>query len=383
MRSPRITILGDLYLFLEDIMEEKEKLVIKEECDFLKELLETPSPSGYEVLGATEVFKKFCSENGGKLGFTDTMGNCAYYIGPGESETSIMISGHIDEIALQVSMITEDGLLNVVRLGGIDRKCILGQEVEILSSIQEKIIPGVIGKKPIHTEDWNDNSQVCKEREILVDIGADSKEEAAKLVSIGDSMVIKRNARLSFGPGNRLMSKGLDDKIGVYVSALVLSRLSREKPGEVLGNKKIWCASIVQEETGLRGAKRLAKIINPKYSIDIDVTFATDDGRGIEKEIYGDIKLGKGPVIMHGPDKSPRLIKIMKEVAKEHNIKYQEAVSRAGGTNTSAIQEYSTDTETVHLAIPQRNMHTPVEICDWIDIEEAVDLIYYTLHNLQ
>ena len=347
---------------------------------FLEDLLNTPSPSGYEGFGGTEVFKKFCRNIPGvKEEFTDTMGNCAFSVG--EGDISIMISGHIDEIGLQATMITDDGLINITSLGGIDKKCLLGQEVEILSSITGKIISGVIGKKPIHIEYDEDeyDKSLYKYKDILVDIGAENKDEAKKLVSIGDPIVIKRNCSLEFGGNpNRIMSKGLDDKIGVYISAMILKEIaSHPRKGA-----KVWCTSMVQEEVGLRGAIRAAKEINPTYSIDIDVTFATDEGRGVEKELYGDIKLGKGPVIMHGPDKSAMIIRTIKRIAKDHEIKYQEAVAGAGGTNTAAIQEASLNTETIHIAIPQRNMHTPVEICDWRDVKEAVKLISLLIYEL-
>lgn len=357
-----------------------------ENKEFLRELLDTPSPSGYERLGGIEVFKKFCRGiNRAVEKFTDTMGNCAFYVGPENPETTIMISGHIDEIGLQVSMITEEGMLNVVSLGGIDKKCLLGQEVEVISS-SGKIIPGIIGKKPIHIEygedDYYDRSLI-KIKDVLVDIGECDKKSVESLVHIGDPIVIKRNSNLEFGSsGNRIMSKGLDDKIGVYITALVLKKLSENRDNLILGNCGVWCVANTQEEVGLRGAMRSAKIINPKYSIDIDVTFSTDEGRGIEKEIYGDIKLGNGPVIMHGPDKSVMLNRIIRDVCEDNKIPYQESVSGAGGTNTAAIQEFSYDTETTHIGIPLRNMHTPVEICSWNDVDSSIDLIYSTIKKL-
>lgn len=349
-----------------------------EEKQFLENLLTSPSPSGYEEK-ALGVFKDYCESLRAIKTYEDSMGNVAYSpfkIDP--SKKSILISGHIDEIGFQISMITDEGLLHVYPLGGVDKKCLPGQEVEILSSTKNKIIPGIIGKKPIHTEkdEEGEIENLFKFENILIDIGARNKKEAQKYVSIGDPVVVKRNCNLNFGGGNLIMSKGLDDKIGVYISAMVL----REVLKNYWDNYNIYVAATVQEEVGLRGAMRLAKNLNPTYSIDVDVTFATDEGRDIEKEIYGDIKLGEGPVIEHGPDKSSRLIKFIKNAAKS---KYQESVSYAGGTNTAAIQECSLNTETAHIAVPQRNMHTPVELCSWEDVNNTVNLIYQTLLQLE
>lgn len=356
--------------------------MITEEKQFLENLLTSPSPSGYEEK-ALGVFKDYCESLRAIKTYEDSMGNVAYSpfkIDP--SKKSILISGHIDEIGFQISMITDEGLLHAYPLGGVDRKCLLGQEVEILSSVKDEIIPGIIGKKPIHTEKDEDEGEMenlFKLENILIDIGAKNKKEAQKYVSIGDPVVVKRNCNLDFGGGNLIMSRGLDDKIGVYISAMVLQEVLKT----YWDKYNIYVAATVQEEVGLRGAMRLAKNLNPTYSIDIDVTFATDEGRNIEKEIYGDIKLGGGPVIEHGPDKSNKLIRSIKNIAKSNKIKYQESVSYAGGTNTAAIQECSLNTETVHIAVPQRNMHTPVELCSWEDVNNTINLIYHTLSQLE
>ena len=356
----------------------------KHYCDFLEELLNSPSPSGYERFGSQEEFKRFCRDiDGVKEEFTDTMGNCAFSIG-NDVKGSVMISGHIDEIGFQVSMITEEGLVHVLPLGGVDLKCSLGQQVDIISSRLGQKIPGIIGKKPIHIEydDRDSRWGEIKPEDILIDIGEMSKDKTELQVSIGDPVVFKSNLIKFFGDGSLCMSKGLDDKVGVFISALVLKQLSYLKP-EFFNNYKIWCVSTTQEEVGLRGAMRAVKKIGPTYSIDVDVTFATDEGRGIKKETYGDIKLGGGPVIMHGPDNSAMMVGSLKKLAKWKGLKYQEAISSVGGTNTAAIQESSlTDTETIHIGLPLRNMHTPVEVCSWDDINNCVDLIIAEIGNL-
>ena len=135
-----------------------------------------------------------------------------------------------------------------------------------------------------------------------------------------------------------------------------------------------------QEETGLRGSGVLAKRVEPDLSISLDVTFCAVEG--VKKEDVGDVVLGKGPVIMHGSDKSPRIAKALKEVAKTHGIPYQEAVSGPRGTNTTNIQESSRNCETYLISIPNKNMHTQVEICDWNDVENTIKLLTEFLKTL-
>lgn len=344
---------------------------------YLMELLNTPSPSGYERFGGIEVFKRYCRTLNLKEEFTDAMGNCAFSIG--NSDKSIMISGHIDEIGFQVSNITKEGMVNIVSLGGIDKKTLPGSIIEIIGN-SGKIVKGIIGKKPIHIENSDERNEVTKLSDTLVDIGARSKEEAEELVSIGSVAVFERNLITEFGE-HGIMSKGLDDKIGVFITSLVMAKLKVNQNKNLL-NTKIYGVANTQEELGLRGATVTSKRINPTYSIDIDVTFANDEGRDIKDSIYGSIELGKGPVIEYGPDKSNAIINTMKRIAKTNNIPVQFAVSYAGGTNTDAIQLGGMNTETVHIAIPNRNMHTQVEVCDYRDIDAAIDLIYLTVLEL-
>lgn len=335
--------------------------------EFLEKLLRTSSPSGYED-EALEVFKNEClSKKGTIIVEEDMMGNVGITTKSNLTMKNmsgdlsyVMISAHIDEIGFQVQHITESGLINIIQIGGPDLKVLAGAEVLIKGSI-----PGIIGKTPIHLEKRSERDEMKVEmKDFLVDIGAESKEEAQKLVEIGDYVTFSPN--LKWLGENRISSKGLDDKIGIYIIAEVLKRCT-DVP-------TLLVAALTQEEEGLRGAKAFSRSIFIDRSIDIDVTFATDEGREISVEEEGDIRLGKGPVIVCGPDKSLRIRELMKRVAKENNIPFQLVSSWSGGTNTSAIQE-GTGSETALLSIPIRNMHTQVEVCDMRDVEWAIELL--------
>jgi endoglucanase len=117
--------------------------------------------------------------------------------------------------------------------------------------------------------------------------------------------------------------------------------------------------------------------IDPNVSIDLDVSFATDEGRSIKEIPAGSVKLGSGPILSYGPDKD---FGLMKELAGL-GVKIQETVTGAGGTNTSAIQLNSRNVKTALISIPQRNMHTPVEVCSWSDLEACSDLLFKYLRK--
>ena len=205
-----------------------------------------------------------------------------------------------------------------------------------------------------------------------IDIGAETKEEAAKLVSIGDPVTIC-DIPIMLGE-NRFASRGLDDKVGVFVMAEVLKRLSTMNLTKV----KVYGVACTQEETSASGAIGAASKIDPQYSIDYDVTFATDDDYVSPNE-WGDIKLGKGGAIAHGVDSNKRFAKLVKSVCEENKIPYQEFAVGSGGTDTVWIKQSSTDAETLLLSIPNRNMHTQVEVCDYRDLESLIEMTVATI----
>lgn len=333
---------------------------------FLKELLETESLSGYE----SKAGECFLKELGG--GMIDNFNNVWSEKGTGHYK--VLIEAHIDQIGLQVQLITDDGYLHVERIGGIDKKVLPGSKVTVISRNGKKY-PGVIGKKPIHVEESEERQKVTKLENILVDIGATSKEEVKDLgIGVGCLISFDLEPNLEFGPkGNLIVSPGLDDKIGVYIISQVFKQTKND-------NITLIAGATSQEETGLRGSGVLAKRIEPDLSISLDVTFCAVEG--IKKEEIGDVVLGKGPVIMHGSDKSPRIAEKLIKIAEEKGIPYQEAVSEPHGTNTTKIQESAYNCETYLISIPNKNMHTQVEICSWDDVENTIKLLTEFLKTL-
>lgn len=337
--------------------------------EFLRNLLSAPSPSGYEEQ-ASKVFYDYVKDFT-KTEFVDHIGNTVVSVGHGD--TAIMLSAHIDEIGLLVQHIDDKGFIHFISDGGIDKKVLPGSTVTIHTS--QGVVHGVIGKSPIHVEyNSDDKDKAIKIKDLKIDIGAQNKEEASH-VSIGDPITIC-DIPLELG-SNRFSGRGLDDKVGVFIVAEVMKELSKLN----LDNVTVYGVACTQEETSASGAIGAAMKIDPHYSIDFDVTFATDDDYVSANE-WGDIKLGKGGAIAYGVDSNNALAKRVKKLCQEGNIPYQEFAKECGGTNTVYIKQSSTDAQTLLLSIPNRNMHTQVEVCDYRDLKSLIEMTVATVLDI-
>jgi endoglucanase len=327
--------------------------------DLLKALLTAASPSGYEGSASnvfTDHMNKFAT-----LVKRDNAGNTIFRMGNPDAPVKLMLSAHIDEIALQIQHIDDKGFLHFVADGGVDKKVLPGSHVKVLTSTA--IIDGVIGKAPIHVENSEDRDKALKIKDLKIDIGAETKEEAAAIVSIGDIALVHAEP-VDLGV-NKIAGRGLDDKAGIFVIAEVAELLASK---EGLKNLCLYFVACTQEETTATGAIVAAAGIDPDYSIDFDVTFATDD-EFVSPNEWGDIKLGKGGAIAHGVNNHPYLTRLIKAVCEKNNIPYQEFIAPSHGTDTVYIKQTASNCVTQLLSIPNRNMHTQAEVCDYRDHE--------------
>lgn len=344
----------------------------KTSLKFFEELLRSASPSGFETEVAA-IFRKelkgFCDEVR-----TDVMGNTIGVLNPG-APLRVMLAGHYDEIGFQVVYITDDGLIYFRPNGGIDKLNVPSSEVDILTAAGR--VPGVIGKKPIHLLKASERDTPPDLSDLWIDIGAENRAEAEKLVAIGDPVAMRANFRLM--GDNRVMSKGMDDKVGAFVVAETMRALAKRKL-----NVAVYGVGTTQEEVGLRGATPSAFGIDPAVGFAIDVGFATDIP-DIPKKLLGDIKLGSGPELNRSADNNPVLGLKLRAAAKKHKIAYQESAAHraSGGTDTCAIQLARAGVATALISIPNRYMHSQVEICDLRDIEGAIKLLAETIAALK
>ena len=334
-----------------------------ESLNFLKQLMSSLSPSGFEAEAAKvwrERTKSFAEEIKG-----DVHGNSIAVINK-KGTRRVMLAGHIDEIGYMVKYIDKEGYIFFSTIGGIDLHLVPGQRVWI--NTRDGKVLGVIGKKPIHLMEADERKKVSKIEELWIDIGAKDEKQAKELIRIGDCVV----PAVGFETlrDEKVIGRGFDDKAGAFVVSETLRLLSLNKPVV-----SVFGVATVQEEIGLRGAVTSAYGISPDVGIAIDVTFATDFP-GMSKKQIGDIVMGKGPVIARGPNINPKVFELLVETAKKNDIPYQiEGISRGTGTDANAIQLTKAGVATGLVSIPNRYMHTPVEMVSLTDMEYASRLL--------
>lgn len=293
----------------------------------------------------------------------DVLGNIiAHKSGVGKR---IMLIAHHDVVCLMVSNIDENGFLYVKPAGCIDVSILQARKVVIRHG--EKLIRGIIGKKPIHLI-RDDNCNKVTYENLWIDIGAKSRSEALQMVSNGDYAYFCSDYETM--PNNIITGSYLDNQVGLNV----LLRLA-EQLYNIDMHWDVYFVASNHEEIGMRGSPIVAHSIKPDICICIDVTHATDyPSMNIISD--GDIKLGKGCVLAKGPDIYPALFNELEKIAIKQKIMYQTEVSPyPTGTDANVIQQSGNGVKTAVVSIPCRYMHTPNEVCSINDIETAISLI--------
>lgn len=332
----------------------------------LRELVETPAPSGHEapirqvLRGAWESLVDEFEEDGlGSL------------IGIKRAHTPInrriMLAAHMDEIGLMVRDVVE-GFIYVHRISGVDNRIMLAQPVLVHG---KQALPGVVATVPPHLLKPEDRNQYPGFDDLIIDVGLPAAE-VAELVSIGDLITI--DVPLLELEGRKVAAKAMDDRACVAAVTACLHHLQ--------GMTHAWdvyAVATVQEETGLYGARTAAHHINPDIAIALDVGFAPQSG--VKED--DTINLGDGPGIGIGPNFHPKLVESIKETAERYEIKLQDDfIPGASGTDAWAIQVALAGVPTALLEIPLRNMHSPVETADLRDIERAGRLLAQFIASL-
>lgn len=334
-----------------------------ESKDFLKQLVETPSPSGYEhevQKLVRERIRPWCDSVR-----TDVMGNVFGLRNP-EGRPRIMLAGHCDQIGFIIQFITEEGFLHIEPIGGVDPVVATSQRVSIMA--RHGLVPGVIGRKAIHLMDDEDKKKVPKIHDLYLDIGARSKEEALELVAFGDAGVfVQPYIQLA---NERAVSMAFDNKMGTWIVTEVLRLLHGQRFAAcVLG------VSTVQEEIGLRGAQTSAFSSEAEVGIALDVAHGTDTP-GIEKKRAGDFRVGGGPMISRGANINPRVFELLVAAAEAEGIPFQVASAAKGtGTDANVMQLTRGGMATGLLSVPLRYMHTPNELLALEDLENTARLL--------
>ncbi len=337
----------------------------KKQIKFLKQLVETPSPTGFEEPVAALVRERLGTVADEVS--TDTMGSVSAVLsGTDEAAPSLMLAAHMDEIGLMVTYISPEGFLSVASLGGVDAAILPGMRVDVHTAAGP--LRGIVGRKPIHLIEPDERKAVTPLSGLVIDLGLKPKR-VKKLVSVGDPITFAVGFE-RFGDG-MAVSKCFDDKCGVWVACRVMEKLAAA--GRAAGD--FIAVATTQEEIGTRGAMTSAHAMNPDVALAFDVTHATDYP-GIDAAKYGKIVCGAGPVIARGPNINPVVFERLVAAAKAEGIPYQlEAEPSVTGTDARAIQVARDGIPTGLISVPLRYMHTPTEVVCLADLDATVRLI--------
>jgi len=317
----------------------------------IKKLVETVGPSGYEskirevIRGEVELYADEIS--------VDAMGNLI--VKKGEKKKGglrVMLSAHIDEIGVMVTHVDKNGFSRFTTIGGVRPQTCYGSRVRFLDGTV-----GVIGGERLENA-----NHVHAIEAMYIDVGATSVEDCP--VKIGDVAAFDRPFE---DLGNRLVSKAMDDRVCAAVLIETLKNV-KNSPHE------LYFVFSTQEEVGMRGATTAAYSIDPDLGIASDVTMTGDTPRGIKMEVA----LGKGPAIKvkdGGMLADPKVVDAMVQCAMKHEIPYQLEVLLGGTTDAKAMQISRAGMPAGCVSVPTRYVHTPSEMVDINDLNNAVKLL--------
>jgi endoglucanase len=336
---------------------------------FLFDLLQTPSPTGFELAGQ----RKWAAY---VRPFANRIDNDAYGTawatidGARANPRKIMFEAHADEIGYIVKHITKEGFLHVDRIGGSDVATARGRRLDILGDLGS--VRGVIGNTAIHLRrDQLTEEKAPLSHDLYVDVGASTAEQVAALgIRVGHPAVYT-DAVEQMG-SKHILGRALDNRLGGFILAQIIAALSR---GPRRLDSTVYAVNAVQEEIGGHGARMIAHRLMPDVCIVLDVTHATDTP-GIEHAKHGEVKLGAGPSITHGTCNHPLVVKRLIEVAQAREIPIQhESSSRYSGTDTDVIFTTREGIPSALVSVPLRYMHSVVEMADLEDVERVVALL--------
>jgi putative aminopeptidase FrvX len=331
--------------------------------ELLTQLLTAVGPSGREEEPA-RIWREAASAFAEVT--SDTLGTSFARVPAGDGAITLAVVGHIDEIGVAITTIEENGLLGFTTIGGISPETLTGQRLTVLA--REGRIPAVLVRRRVPPEQLRDRPRL-ELADLHIDVGATSREDAERLVRVGD-MAVWAGAPVDF-PHGRLVSKSLDNRLGAYIALEAARRVAEAGDAQV----GVVAVAAVQEEIGLYGARTAAYGLEPDVAIAVDVTPSTDYPGGDARRT-GRIELGMGAMIARGPTLNARVTDLLTEVAERTGIAHGfEVYSRTTATDADEIHLSRAGVPTGLISIPTRYLHSPNELCDLADVEASVQLI--------
>lgn len=337
---------------------------------FLKRLVETTGPSGYEQQ-IQQVWRERVQQAAASI-TTDAMGNVTAILNP-SGKRRVMIEAHIDEIGFIIKYIDDDGFLYFSPIGGFDPATLPGNRVRIMG--KNGPVLGVLGRKPAHLLGEEDRKRPPELKNMWIDIGAANRQEAESLVGIGDAG--GRQYGLERMHGNFLVANSMDDRVGAYIVAEAFRALAQSNPKVC-----VVAVSAVQEEIGLRGAVPAAYGANAEIGIACDVTWTSDHPQAPKIEL-GDIRVGAGAVLERGAANNPKVVDRLVAAANAAGVKYQmTADPRGNGTDEYVMQLSRAGMATGLISIPTRYLHTASEVLSTDDVDACVAVMTRFVQDL-
>ncbi len=319
--------------------------------ELIQQLVETTGPSGHENQVRDLVIKHISKFS--KDIKVDAMGNIIARVGTKKTGGSrIMLSAHMDEIGIIATHVDENGFIRFTTIGGVRAANCIGGRVLFLNGAR-----GVI-----FMEKLENVGQTPSFDQLYIDCGFSSPADCT--IHVGDMAVFDR---LFTDLGKRVISKAMDDRIGVAVQIEVMRRLKES-------SNEVFFVFSTQEEVGLRGATTSAYGVDPEIGLSIDVTLTGDTPKSIKMAVA----LGKGPAIKvrdGGMLSDPRLVQQLVQLSEKNGLPYQLEVLEGGTTDAKAIQMTRSGVPVGCVSIPCRYVHSPSEMVDMDDVENAVKLV--------
>ena len=336
-----------------------------ESIEFLRKLVNTPSPVGHEARGQRvwlDYVKAFADET-----YSDAYGNCVAVLNKGGSPR-LMLAGHADEIAMAVNFIDSEGFIYVRKMGGVDPAITKAQRVTIHT--RQGPVRGVVGNVAPHLTKQDKDRKPPEIHELFIDIGVGSASEAERLVRIGDPITLVDEFEVL--RDDLVIARAFDNRIGTFAVAETLRLL---KSSKAKLQAEICAVSNIQEEVGLLGARQIAYSLKPDVALVVDVTHATDVPT-INKQQHGSVKMGAGPALTHGGCNHPEVVARLEQLADKKKIPLQhEAMSASSGTDTDVIFWTRGGIASALISLPNRYMHSPVEVVSLADLEKIPELM--------
>jgi putative aminopeptidase FrvX len=294
--------------------------------------------------------------------WVDNLGNLlAIKRGTGQVGLRVLLDAHMDEVGMMITQVESDGTLRFAQVGGMDDRVLLGKAVLVGS----KRLPGVIGGKPIHLLDGDEENKVVATKHLRIDIGARDKDAAAAKVKVGDRATFATEF-LDLGP--TMMGKAFDDRVGC---AVIVALLQEDRfPVDVLA------AFTVQEEVGLRGARVAGYRLEPDIAFALEGTICDDLPK--EEDVSPSTELGRGPaltVMDRATIADPRLVSFLVTTADVNEIPYQFRRTVGGGNDAGAIHTTRGGVPSAGISVPCRYIHAPAAICSKFDLENTIRLV--------